>query len=306
MKMTVSVSSLWARATFSAALVIAFAQMSGAQTPAPATRMDSLFARAQQLVSDGNGAAGRALVDSVLGSSSEGSAQFAEALYWRAVLAESGASAQHDYLRLAIEYPSSDRAPDALLRLAQLELARGDRDAGVRHLERLTRDYPDSRLAPRAYYWRGRTLLETNAPATMASACAAIARARTAAPATDVEFRNQIEFYARRCAGVDTTSVGAKPADTARAPRDAPRKPATDSASLRGGRFSVQVAAYGSRPDAEKLAARLTRRSLAARVVSGQNVHRVWIGRYPTRTEATAALQELKRVGIEGFVVEQK
>jgi cell division septation protein DedD len=275
-----------------------------AEAQAPATRLDSLFSRAQQLVSEGNGAAGRALVDSVLGASSEGSAQFAEALYWRAVLAESGASAQHDYLRLAIEYPSSDRAPDALLRLAQLELARGDREAGVRHLERLSRDYPTSRVAPRADYWRARTLMDSNLPSAMGAACAAIARARASAPAEDVELRNQIDFHARRCDGAGGVAATAsdstgRPAST----RPAPPKAPADAAE---GRFSVQVAAYARQPDAEALAARLRRRSLGARVVSASDMHRVWIGKYQTRTEANAAMQELKRSGIAGFVVERK
>lgn len=259
-------------------------------TTAAPTRTDSMFARARQLVADGNGAAGRALVDSVLGSSSEGSAMHGEALYWRAVLAESGASAQHDYLRLTVEYATSPRAADALLRLAQLELARGDRATALRHLERLTRDYPDSPLLSRAHLWRARTLLDGATSAT-GPACASIARARASLSAGDAELRNQIEFYGKRCTGVDTTTKVPPRADSAK--RDAP-----------GGRFSVQVAAYNQRADADQLASRLQRRGMAARVMSSGGMHRVWVGKHATRTEATAALQELRRARIEGFVVE--
>lgn len=266
----------------SAALLVALPLR--AQAPA---RADSLFARARQLVGDGNGAAGRALVDSVLGASTEGAALHGEALYWRAVLSESGAGAQHDYLRVTIEYPTSPRAPDALLRLAQLELARGDREAALRHLERLTRDYPDSPLLARAHLWRARALLE-GPVAAIGPACASVAQARARVAPAEAELRNQIEYYGRRCAGVDTAASGARPQPPA----------------VRAGRFSVQVAAYRQRAEADALRARLKRRGLDSRVVSAGTMHRVWVGRFATRTEATAAMQELKRTGIDGFIVE--
>lgn len=277
-------------------VVVAVLAMLAAPAALAQTRADSLFARARQLVSDGNGAAGRALVDSILGGSTEGSPLHGESLYWRAVLSESGTGAQHDYLRVTIEYPNSSRAGDALLRLAQLELARGDREAALRHLERLTRDYPESPLLARAHLWRARTLLDGAVPAT-GPACASIAQARTRAAASDAELRNQIEFYGRRCAGVDTTTLR---------PRASPTPGRADSSSSRSvsGRFSVQVAAYGTRVDAAALAARLKQRGLRVRVVSAGAIHRVWVGSHATRTEATAAMQELKRARIEGFVVE--
>ena len=278
--------------------VVAVAVLSMLAAPAALAqpRADSLFARARQLVSDGNGAAGRALVDSILGGSPEGSPLHGESLYWRAALSESGTGAQHDYLRVTIEYPNSPRAGDALLRLAQLELARGDREGALRHLERLTRDYPESPLLARAHLWRARTLLDGAVPAA-GPACASIAQARTRAAANDAELRNQIEFYGRRCAGVDTTTPR---------PRTSPPPGRADSSSSRSasGRFSVQVAAYGTRVDAAALATRLKQRGMRARVVSAGAIHRVWVGSHATRTEATAAMQELKRARIEGFVVE--
>ncbi len=280
------------------AVLAAIAVLASSPVAAPAqTRVDSLFVRARQLVSDGNGAAGRALVDSILGGSAEGSALHGESLYWRATLSESGAEAQHDYLRVTIEYPSSPRAEDAMLRLAQLELARGDREAALRHLERLTSDYPESPLLARAHLWRARTLLDGAVPAA-GPACASIAQARIRAAPHDAELRNQIEFYGRRCAGVDTTTVRARVV----APRV--RRDASPPARSGDGRFTVQVAAYGTRSDADALAARLKRRGMPVRVASAGAIHRVWIGAHATRTEATAAMQELKRARIDGFVVE--
>lgn len=273
----------------------AFAQEA---SPGVASRADSLFARARQLTSDGNGAAGRAIVDSVLGASSEGSPTYAEALYWRAVLAESATTAQHDYLRLTIEYPASPRAPDALLRLAQLELARGADESALRHLDRLTRDYADWPLIARAHFWRARTLFTTSPPAT-ASACSALALARASVPAGDAELRNQVDFYSQRCLAVDTSRTAPmKPAETSRQAARPGRAPAAKPG------FAVQVAAYRTAREASALAARLSRRGLDAWVSGSGGVHRVRIGHHATRTEATAALQELKRAGIDGFVVE--
>src|SRR5437868_15243931 len=95
----------------------------------PRTKSDSdnaaLFARARRLVSDGNGALGRVLVDSALAAATPGTSGYAEALYWRATLAERAADAERDYRQIAVEYPQSPRAVDALVRLAQLDLIRG-------------------------------------------------------------------------------------------------------------------------------------------------------------------------------------
>ena len=72
-----------------------------AQGP-PASSGDSVFRRAQRMANDGNAAAARTLVDSMLAASSEGSMAYADALFWRAALAASTESARRDYLRLAV------------------------------------------------------------------------------------------------------------------------------------------------------------------------------------------------------------
>ena len=176
----------------------AAAQSTGASAPpAPdAPPADSVFRRARQLVGAGNGAAGRALVDSALAAAAPQSAQYAEALFWRASLAAASADAERDYRRLAVEFPLSPRSEDALLRLAQLELARGDRAMAVKHLERLTLEHPTGASRPRAAYWMARVLFEMN---DVAGGCSAIAGARAYLSPDDIELRNQVEFTARRC-----------------------------------------------------------------------------------------------------------
>jgi len=133
-----------------------------ASTPA----LDSAIARARRLVNEGAGAVGRSVVDSVLARVTPGSPDEATILYWRATLAESWEMAQQDYLRLMLEFDGSALAGEAMLRLAQGELARGDRAAAEQYLERLARETPDVPARAEAALWHGRLLLERGEAAT--------------------------------------------------------------------------------------------------------------------------------------------
>lgn len=119
------------------------AQDSGAATGAASLRAQ-VFVRAQRLVNDGNGAAGRALVDSLLNATAPRSRDEAEVLFWRATLAENWDQAQRDYLRVMLEHERSRFASAAMLRLAQGEMMRGDRDAARRYVERLLAEAPEA------------------------------------------------------------------------------------------------------------------------------------------------------------------
>ena len=72
----------------------------------------------------------------------------------------------------------------------------------------------------------------------------------------------------------------------------------------RAGRFTVQVAAYDSRPAAEKLAATLVRAGWDARVSGTDRPFRVRIGRYATRADASAVVKSLEAKKIVAFVAE--
>ncbi len=119
------------------------AQDSSVATGVAVTRAQ-VFARAQRLVNDGNGAEGRALVDSLLNATEPRSADEAEVLFWRATLAESWDQAQRDYLRVMLEHERSRFASAAMLRLAQGEAMRGDREAALRYLDRLLVEAPNA------------------------------------------------------------------------------------------------------------------------------------------------------------------
>src|SRR2546423_1093076 len=163
---------------------------------ASARPTDPVFVRAQTLVSDGNGAAGRALIDSVIAATPPMAPLYPQALFWRATLASNAADAESDYKHIVVDYPLAPQAADALLRLAQLELARGDRDGALAHLQRIPRDYPRSKSLARASYWTARVLFEKN---DIANACAANASALSQTDSTEIELRNQIQYQGQRC-----------------------------------------------------------------------------------------------------------
>ena len=169
---------------------------------------DPVFVRAQALVSDGNGVAGRALIDSVLAATQPSARLYPEALFWRATLASNAADAESDYKHLVVDYPLAPQAEDALLRLAQLELARGDRDGALIHLQRIPRDYPRSKSLARASYWTARVLFEKN---DIPNACAANANALSRAAADEIELRNQIQYQGQRCPSPAASVASAKP-----------------------------------------------------------------------------------------------
>jgi cell division protein FtsN len=346
-----------------------------AQTPVRTT--DPVFVRAQQLVSDGNGAAGRAVIDSVIAANSPTSRIFPQALYWRASLAASAADAESDYKHIVVDYPLAPEAEDALLRLAQLELARGDRDGALAHLQRIPRDYPRSKSLARSSYWTARVYFEKN---DLANACAANTAALAQLGADEVELQNQIQYQGQRCVafnasravqtpptpGGSTTAGGsinassttlppaqtptvvakdtatatratsvassdsspavvaaprprpspiandAKPsiADPAASSRKSAQKsgnvsatPAEASTKATTGTYSVQVAAYNRRADAEKLVATLKERGYEARVDGEIAPFRVRIGRYASSNDAEDALKRIKAKRMDGFVV---
>lgn len=293
-----------------AALALLFPLATHAQGASPAT--DTVYLRAQQLVADGNGDAGRALVAARLEAARPGSPEYVEALFWRAALASAAVEAEGDYRRIIVEHPTSPRAEDALTRLAQLELARGRHEEALRHLERLAREYPSSPSRARTQYWMARVLLDGDQ---VARGCARLADARVAAPAEDAELRNQIDYHAQRCVGVDTMAAAAAapaPAPSRRqpAPAAAPARqtpaPAQRPPSTAAGRtgWTVQVAAVATRQAAVEIQERMRARGHDARVVQIGNLWRVRVGRFASREQATTLSERMRTQRIDNFVTE--
>jgi cell division protein FtsN len=359
-----------------------------ASAQAPVRPADPIFVRAQSLVSDGNGVAGRALIDSVLAKTPASSQLYPQALFWRATLAANASDAESDYKHIVVDYPLAPQAEDALLRLAQLELARGDRDGALGHLQRIPRDYPRSKSLARANYWTARVLFEKN---DVPNACVANTNALSQVDASEIELKNQIQYQGQRCltaavvavappttgTTVNPTAVSPAapptsspavtipstasttpaatspnassatstpprpvvsaptekppvavdvvppPAASSSAPKsvvtaERPKPPTEVSVSKpstvdppkppkavasKGSGYSVQVAAYSRKPEADKLTATLNKRGYSARVDGSVAPFRVRIGRYATENEAEIALKKIKASHMDGFVV---
>jgi hypothetical protein len=268
--------------------------------------VEPVFVRAQQMVTAGQDVAGRAVVDSVLALTTEGTPRYAEGLFWRATLSKTAAAAERDYRRISVEYPLSPRAQEALLRLAQLEMTRGDRTGARAHLERLQREHPTGPISTRGSVLLARLAFDDG---DLVVGCGAAAAAREGVPAGDVELRNQLDYYSLRCRDLAArdTSGGARGATAAgtvdsAAAEPPPAAPAASSAARR--EYSVQVAAYQTRASAEALASRLSARGFAVRVVGDRAPYRVRVGRYATRELAAGALRRMSDANLRGVVVE--
>ncbi|HEY8793541.1 MAG TPA: SPOR domain-containing protein [Gemmatimonadaceae bacterium] len=328
-----------------AALLIGASPLTAQATPplaaaADSATSDTLFLRAQRMAAEGQGDAARALVQHEIDTASAGSPRYVDALYWRAVVAATAADAEKDLRRIIIEFPLSPRNEDALLRLAQLEMTRGENDQALSHLQRLVIDHPTSPSRARASFWMARVYFDKNqTPA----ACRSLADAAHNTSPGQVEQHNQIAFWMQRCHGMDTAAVvsttaasasadstptAAPPASTAAAATPPPREtvsappppPASATTSKRTstastqtttsrapsgtGKYTVQVGAYPTRDAAEAQRRSLAARGYAARVVGSTKLFRVRVGFYDTRAKADAAAQQMKAKQITVYVTE--
>jgi cell division septation protein DedD len=347
-------------------------------SPRPAT--DSLFRRARRLVAEGGGVTGRALVDSLLRAADPATPAYGDALYWHGALAPTAAEAERDYRRVIVEYPLAYYSEDALLAIAELEQARGDRAGALLHLQRFVKEHPASPGRGVAALGAARLAFEQR---DTRLGCSMISVARGSASATDVELRNQIDYYGRQCtasaiaasappvspaaataapiapaAVTPAATVTAKvpplraqptvsdtpvrrssdPVSTMPAPvtppprrappavmtpvgattsqpvpmrpapaRSAPSTPTTSrpSAARAGSMYTIQLAAYDTRPPAEQLVRKLAARGVKARVSGTAKPFRVRLDFYRTRQEAANVVSGLKARGIIGFVAEE-
>lgn len=273
----------------------------GAQTAPPAIP-DSLYERARRLVEEGDGARGRALVDSLLRLTRDGSPQRANALFWRASLAADTPSAQRDYLLITVDYALTPRAADALLRLAQIDLTAGNRAGARQRLERLVLEHPTTTASAEGWFYLGVVRRDEG---DLANGCAALDSARTRLSAGDVERRNRVDFEAQRCRTLPQQSAppptppGAPPgALPVRVPPPDTVKPPT------GPQWSVQVAAFRTQAEGDALARTLRARGYEPRVVHLEPYFRVRIGMFNTRQEAAALVTRLRAERTEAIVVE--
>jgi len=71
------------------------------------------------------------------------------------------------------------------------------------------------------------------------------------------------------------------------------------------GTWTIQLAAYNTRADAERLVKKLAARDVKARISGDAKPFRVRLDYYPTRQAAAAEVAALKQRGIIGFVTDE-
>jgi hypothetical protein len=286
-----------------------------------AAQTEPRLVRAVRLAQEGSGDSARAAVQRVLDATPSTDTLYPQVLYARAVVAANAQDMRRDLQRVTAEYAASTWADRSLLRLAQLDYAGNDLESAAQNLERLRLDYPTSPIYAQAALWGGRTYFDLRrAP----SACRWLAEglARTG---SDVELKNQLQFYNQRCAGVvlDTArtdsarpdsaarAATAQPADTAKPPVSVdsqkpvvaaadttPRSPAAPTV------LRIQIAAVNTRAAADSIVKRVKTGGGDAVIAEEKGLFKVRVGAYPTRAAAAAALPSVRaKLGGQAFVV---
>jgi hypothetical protein len=257
-----------------------------------AAQTDARLVEALRLAQNGQVDSGRNVIRRLLTALPPSDSVYPQALLAGAKIAPDAATVATNLNRIVLEYGSSPWADDALLLLTQLYFAQRDAAQTIQAAERLRRDYPDSPLRYRADFPAARAYFELK---NEARGCELVQESLAGANAAgEVEFTNQVNFYASRCAGVVT----------------APPPPVGDSDSLvpvPAKTYAVQVLAVKSAVQVDEMLTRLKVMGFDARVVRDTSgFFKVRVGRYNTREEAQQTQQRLRtRLGGQPFVVEE-
>ena len=244
-----------------------------------------------KLAQNGQVDSARAVVRRLLATLPPQDSVYPQALLAAAKIAPDAPTVATNLNRIVLEYGASPWADDALLLLTQLYFAQRDPAQTIQAAERLRRDYPDSPLRYRVAFPAARAYFELK---NEARGCELIQEALAGAGAAgEVEFTNQVSFYAARCTGATTPP---------------PPSPVGDSVvSAVPKTYAVQVLAVKSAAQVDDMLTRLRVMGFDARVVRDTSgFFKVRVGRYATREEAQATQQRLRtRLGGQPFVVEE-
>jgi hypothetical protein len=253
-----------------------------------AAQTDARLLDALRLAQNGQVDSARGVIRRLLTTLSPADSVYPQALLAGAKIAPNAGVVATNLNRIVLEYGASPWADDALLLLTQLYFAQHDPAQTIQAAERLRRDYPDSPLRYRVAFPAARAYFDLR---NEARGCELIREALTGASAAgEVEFTNQVGFYAARCTGATT-----------------PPPPGGDSAAATPKTYAVQVLAVKSATQVDEMLTRLRVMGFDARVVRDTSgLFKVRVGRYATREEAQLTQQRLRtRVGGQPFVVEE-
>ena len=193
----------------------------------------------------------------------------ARARFLRARLSQDADSARSEYLWIAIDGGSEYGAP-AWLRLAQLDLVRGDPPRARRDLERLRADYPASDLVAESWYWTG-VAAETQGD--LEGACAAWERS-----VQDAAARGDPEAERRSGEALAVCVEGTL-------------------------RLTVQIGAFREAATAELVRKQAADAGFVARVSRADGLNKVRVGSFGTAEAARQAADRLKALGFSAIVV---
>jgi hypothetical protein len=354
-----------------ASLLAAIAALGLGVTRSAAAQSDPRLLAAVRSAQEGQADSARALLGRLLAATATANTLYPQILFSLGIVAADVSEREHNLQRVAVEYPLSPWADDALLLLAQSDYAGGNLPGTVRDLERIRKDFPASPILPKAAVWAARTYFDMGNQRAACSWLAAGLHARS-----DLETRNQLRFQAQRCGALIAAADTIPPPDTvivAVAPPPAPAqapavnsapdtaaggtvsspaanaalKPAADTSSkpaadtlakpaptvvppvrdttpikridtvrvnfppaiarpAPGGRFRVQLAAAGSRSEADGIVRGLRARGIESDVTEVGGYFKVRTGHFPTSRAAQAEAARLRaKLGSGAFVVSE-
>lgn len=210
----------------------------------------------------------------------------ARALMARARLSGDLEATERDYLAVVLGHPSGPYAPEALLRLGQLLLLKGDSYRAGAYLERLIRDYPGSGHRDVGRVWLARSMIVAGRAE---EACAVLATGLSRAADSGLEALFQVE-QRRAC----------EPPE--------PDRPTGDTAvvQLPAGDYAVQLGAFRSGVGARRLADSAADAGFETRivVVPPGSLLLVRVGSFPDEEAAKAMAERLGGAGFQTMVVD--
>jgi len=279
-------------------LIAAVALLSVSPTVRLSAQTDARLLEALRLAQSGQVDSGRAIVRRLLATLPPSDSSYPQALLAAAKMAPDAVTVASNLNRIVVEYGASPWADDALLLLTQLYFAQHDPAQTVQAAERLNRDYPDSPLRARANFSAARAYFELK---NETRGCELIRQALDGS-GDDVEFKNQVSFYASRCAAAPPPATTAATTPATPTPSDTGTK-ATSGPHT----YAVQILAVKSAAQVDEMLTRLKVMGFAARVVrDSTGFFKVRVGHYATREEAVRSQRRLKqKVGGQPFVVDE-
>ena len=196
-------------------------------------------------------------------------------LYLQGRLASDGIEAVKYYQGIVDNYPKSVWADDALYRIYQYYTSLGLYRTAELKLQQLRKEYPNS---PHV----------------------------TGRPAAPLPAQDEA---ALNLPGPDTVVERPAPAP-GRAGADAAPPSSRSAAPAPGGAYTLQVGAFSTLSNAEKQRSFFQERGYAAEITNkvrnGRSLHLVWVGSFPSSTEAMKAGRDVKaRYKIDSIVVER-